>query len=61
MIENMDMMYYNFLPNYTRWLRRYGLLYMIGMWQADNLGFMSNCNEAFNSLEVQFPISSESV
>jgi hypothetical protein len=28
---------------------------------ADSLGMMSNCNEAFNSLETQFPIQSESV
>lgn len=61
MIENMDMMYYNFLTGYWRWVRRYGASYFIGLWMADNLGIFSNCNEAHNSLEAQFAISSESV
>lgn len=61
MIENMDMHYYNFLSGYWGWVRRYGALYFIGLWYADNLGMFSNCNEGHNSLEVQFAIASESV
>lgn len=61
MIENMDMLYYNYLSGYWGWVRRYGAMYFIGLWTADNLGMFSNCNEGHNSLEVQFPISSESV
>jgi solute carrier family 25 oxoglutarate transporter 11 len=51
-IENMDMLYYNFLPGYWTWVKRYGALYLGSLWLADNLGMLSNCNEAFNSLEV---------
>ena len=61
MFENMDMFYYNFLAGWSSWVRRYGLAYIIGTWYADNLGMFSNCNEAHNSLEAQFPISSEQV
>lgn len=61
MIENMDMLYYNYLSGYWGWVRRHGAAYFIGLWIADNLGMFSNCNEGHNSLEVQFPISSESV
>lgn len=60
MIENMDMMYYNYLSGYWRWVRRYGASYFIGLWVADNLGMFSNCNESYNGIEMQFPISSES-
>jgi len=35
--------------------------YFIGLWMADSLGMMSNCNEAYNSLETQFAVFSESV
>lgn len=59
-IENMDMLYYNYLPGYWTWVKRYGALYLGALWLADNLGMMSNCNEAFNSLEVQFPLFVES-
>ena len=61
MVENMDMMYYNYLSGFWGWVRRHGALYFIGLWMADNLGMFSNCNESHNSLEVQFPIASESV
>lgn len=61
MIENMDMLYFNFLTGYTRWLKRYGISYFISLWMADSLGMFSNCNEAWASIENQFPISSESV
>jgi hypothetical protein len=61
MFENMDSLYFNFLSGYTTWVRRYGLSYFIALWMADNLGMFSNCNESHNSLEAQFPISSESV
>jgi solute carrier family 25 oxoglutarate transporter 11 len=61
MIENMDMMYYNYLSGYWGWVRRYGAGYFIGLWMADNLGMFTNNSDAHNSLEVQFPISSESV
>lgn len=61
MVENMDHMYYNFLSGYWRWFRKYGAGYFIALWTADNLGMFSNCNEAHASLEVQFPIASESV
>lgn len=46
MIENMDMFYFNYLTGMTRWIRRYGITYFIGLWMADNLGMFSNCNEA---------------
>lgn len=61
MVENMELNMYNYMRGYTGWLRRYGFQYFIGLWVADSLGMMSNCNEAWNSLEVQFPLFSESV
>ena len=61
MIEYMDMMYINFFTGYWRWARRYGIPYFIGLWYADSLGMFTNNNESYGSLEVQFPISSESV
>lgn len=61
MIENMDMLYFNYLTGYTRWLKRHGLTYLVALWMADSLGMFSNCNEAHASLEQQSPISSESV
>lgn len=60
MVENMDVLGYNYLRGYTGWVKRYGVMYIGGLWIADNLGMMSNGNEAFNSLEAQFPIFSES-
>ena len=56
----MDLHGYNYLTNYWTWVRRYGFYYLGGLWMADSLGMMSNCNETFNGLEVQFPIFSES-
>jgi solute carrier family 25 oxoglutarate transporter 11 len=46
MFEHMDMFYFNFLSGMTRWIRRYGASYFIGLWMADNLGMFSNCNES---------------
>lgn len=60
MIENVDHTGYNFYTNYWKWVQRHGFLYIGALWMADNLGMMSNCNEPFNSLEVQIPIFSES-
>ena len=60
MVENYDMLGYNFLSGYWRWVRRYGAIYFIGLWVADSLGMMSNCNEGFNSLEVMYPHFAES-
>jgi hypothetical protein len=60
MVENMDVLGYNYLRGYWGWVRRYGVFYIGGLWIADNLGMMSNSNEGFNSLEAQFPIFSES-
>ena len=59
-VENMDMLYYNFMPGYWTWVKRHGVLYIGALWLADNLGMMSNNNEALHSLEVQFPIFTES-
>ena len=61
MVENMELQFYNCLRGYSGWFKRYGLNYYIALWVADSLGMMSNCNEAYNSLETQFPIFSESV
>jgi solute carrier family 25 (mitochondrial oxoglutarate transporter), member 11 len=61
MVENMDMLGYNYLKGYWNWCRRYGFMYLGGLWIADNLGMMSNCNEGFNSLESQFAGISEAV
>ena len=52
MVENMDGLYFNYLRGYWGWVRRYGALYLGGLWIADNLGMMSNCNEKFNGLEA---------
>jgi hypothetical protein len=52
MVENMDLHSYNYLTNYVQWVRRYGILYLGGLWMADSLGMMSNVNEVFNGLEV---------
>lgn len=60
MIENMDTHGYNYLTNFTKWMRRYGFLYLGSLWMADSLGMMSNCNETFNGLEVIYPIFCES-
>ena len=60
MVTNMDMQFYNYFRGFTQWQKRYGLHYFIAIWMADSLGMMSNCNEAYNSLETQFPIFSES-
>ena len=59
-IENMDFLSYNFMANYWQWMRRYGFIYFAAIWTADNLGMMSNNNESFNSIEVQFPTYVES-
>lgn len=56
----MDVLGYNYLKGYWGWVRRYGAIYTVALWTADNLGMMSNCNEGFNSLEVMFPIFAES-
>lgn len=61
MIQYYDMLYFNFFANYTTWFRRQGAGWLIGLWLADSYGMFSNCNEAHNSLEVQFPISSEAI
>ena len=60
MVENMDRLGFNYFTGYWNWVRRYGALYAGGLWMADSLGMMSNCNEGFNSLEAQFPIFTES-
>lgn len=59
-VENLDMLGYNFLTGYWGWMRRYGFIYFVGLWFADNMGMMSNCNEAYGSLEQQNPIYTES-
>jgi len=61
MLENVDMMGYNYLSGYWGWVRRYGAQYFIGLWVADSLGMFCNNNQAHNSIEVQFPIASESI
>jgi hypothetical protein len=61
MLENMDIFYFNFLSNYTSWVKRHGFTYIVALWAADNLGLFSNCNDAHASIESQFPISSESI
>jgi len=60
MVENMDTIGYNYLNGYWGWVRKYGFMYLVGLWTADSLGMMSNSNEGFNSLEYQFPEFSES-
>ena len=57
----MDMQFYNYFRGFTTWQRRYGAPYFCGLWMDDSLGMMSNCNEAYYSLETQFPGFSESV
>jgi len=52
MVENMDLHSYNYMTNYTQWIRKYGLLYFGGLWAADSMGMMSNVNEVHNGLEV---------
>lgn len=60
MVDNMDVLGYNYYKGYWGWVRRYGAIYGVSLWIADNLGMMSNCNEGHNSLEVMFPIFVES-
>lgn len=60
MIENFDMLGYNYLAGYWQWVRRYGAVYFAALWTADSLGMMSNSNEGFNSLEVMYPHFAES-
>jgi hypothetical protein len=59
-VENMDVHFYNYLPGYWSWVKRYGFLYLGALYCADSMGMMTNCNETFNGLESQFPIFSES-
>jgi hypothetical protein len=59
MVENMDTIGYNYLNGYWAWVRKYGAMYLVGLWCADTLGMMSNSNEGFNSLEYQYPEFSE--
>ncbi len=61
MMEYIDQLFFNYQAGLTYWMRRVGLQYLIAFWVADNLGMFSNCNESHNSIEVQFPISSEFV
>lgn len=60
MVENMDILGYNYLTNYKQWCKRYGAMYLGSLWVADSMGMMSNCNEGQGSLEIQFPIFTES-
>jgi len=57
----MDILGYNYLTNYSQWLKRNGFMYIGALWMADSMGMMSNVNEGHNSLEVQFPIFSEAI
>lgn len=51
MLENFDMLYYNFTAGITQWMRRYGISYFIALWMADNLGMFSNVGEPYASIE----------
>lgn len=53
--ENMELQYFNMFRNYPHYFRRYGIHAIVGMWMADNLGMMSNCHEAYNSMDAIFP------
>jgi len=46
--------------NYPHYFRRYGIHALIGMWMADSLGMMTNCNESIQSIEAIFPNFAES-
>jgi solute carrier family 25 oxoglutarate transporter 11 len=61
MVENMEIQGYNYMRGYSGWLKRYGAQYFVALWMADTLGMMSNCNEAYNSLETIFPIFAEAI
>jgi hypothetical protein len=52
MVSNMELHYYNYLRGMSGWMKRYGIQYYVALWMADTLGMMSNCNEAYNSLET---------
>ena len=45
MVVNMDLQFYNYQRGLSRWMYRYGAQYFVGLWVADNMGMMSNCNE----------------
>ena len=60
MLHNMETHGYNYMRGYTYWMKKYGITYYIALWLADSFGMMSNCNEAYNSLETIFPIFAES-
>ena len=47
------------LRGYWGWFRSYGVMYFFGLWLADTYGMFTNCNEAWASMEMQFPIYSE--
>lgn len=61
MVENMDMLYYNYLTNYWQWMRRYGFMYFGALWVADSMGMMSNSNEPFLGIHHMNPIEAEAV
>jgi hypothetical protein len=45
MVENMDVLGYNYLRDCWGWVRLYGALDLGGFLIAENLGMMSNYNE----------------
>ena len=61
MILNIDQMYFNNFSGTSNWLRCQGIKYLITYRVAENFGMFTICNEPQKGLEVQFPISSESV
>jgi len=60
MLLHADSQWYNWFRGWSAWQHRYGIPYFIAIWMADSLGMFTNCNEAWNSVETQFPIYVES-
>jgi len=61
MIDNIEMLYVNYLPGFWTWFRRHGATYFVALWMADTVGMFSNCNEPMHGLETMFPISVEAI
>lgn len=61
MMDNLDILFTNFFPNFWTYMVRKGIPIAIMLWVLDNQGFYTNSSDTHLGLETQFPIFMESV
>jgi hypothetical protein len=61
MIENMDVMFANFFPNFVTYMFRWGFPLFVGLWYADNYGMFSNQVGSQNGFDQIFPTMAEAI